>query len=332
MNGPTDQSNPPPHLQARDRIARILLGHPLMVLDLLSAFFNFPWTREIDPARMEDRSLPSIGPDLVERRHDAVWRISMGENDSRYVCVMLEFQTNRRWNMAMRMLSYVTALYDSLLLKNELPAKHAFPAVLPIVVYVGNQEWTPTLEARELVEAAPEGLEQLQVSHRYLLLDVQRLPRLPESSPNRVEALFRVERSEKPEDLDAFVAMVKDLFPGEGYDDFKRAIIGWAYHVMQKALPRERLPEPSSVEEVQAMLQERVLPWGEQKLAEGRSEGQRELVLRMARARFGDGVAQLLSARLAHELSVDRLAQVSELIYSCASGDTLLDQLQQQEV
>ena len=87
------------------------------------------------------------------------------------------------------------------------------------------------------------------------------------------------------------------------------------------------------------MLHERVLPWGEQKLAEGRSEGraegrsegQRELVLRMARARFGDGVAQLLSARLAHELSVDRLAQVSELIYSCGSGDTLLDQLQQQE-
>ncbi len=209
---------------------------------------------------MEDRSLPSIGPDLVERRHDAVWRISTGENDSRYVCVMLEFQTNRRWNMAMRMLSYVAALYDSLLLKNELPAKHAFPAVLPIVVYVGNQEWTPTLEARELVETAPEGLEQLQVSHRYLLLDVQRMPRLRESSRNRVEALFRVERSEKPEDLDAFVAMIKDLSPGEGSDDFKRAIIGWAYHVMQKALPKERLPEPSSVEEAQAMLHERVLP------------------------------------------------------------------------
>ena len=336
MNDATDQPNFPPHLQARDRIARILLGHPLMVLDLLNAFFDFPWTRGIDPGRMEDRGLPSIGPNLVERRHDAVWRVPIGENDSRYVCVMLEFQTDRRWNMAMRMLSYVTALYDSLLLKNELPAKHVFPAVLPIVVYAGKQRWTPTLEARELVEPAPEGLEQLQVSHRYLLLDVQRLPRLPESSRNRVEALFRVERSEKPEDLDAFVAMVKDLFPGEGYDNFKRAIIGWAYHVMQKALPSERLPEPSSVEEVQTMLQERVLPWGEQKLAEGRAEGraegQRELVLRTARTRFGDSVAQVLSARLSRELSVDRLEQVLELIYSCASADTLLDQLQRQEV
>ncbi len=96
------------------------------------------------------------------------------------------------------------------------------------------------------------------------------------------------------------------------------------------------------------MLQERVLPWGEQKLAEGRSEGraegrsegraegrsegQRELVLRTARTRFGDCVAEVLSARLAHELSVDRLEQVLDLIYSSASGDTLLDQLQQREV
>ena len=132
-----------------------------MVLDLFRALFDFPWARGIDPARMEDRSLPGIGPNLVERRHDAVWRIPMGENDSRYVCVMPEFQTDRRWNMAMRMLSYVTALYDSLLLKNELPTKHAFPAVLPIVVYADKQNWTPTLEARELVEPAPEGLEQL---------------------------------------------------------------------------------------------------------------------------------------------------------------------------
>ena len=76
------------------------------------------------------------------------------------------------------------------------------------------------------------------------------------------------------------------------------------------------------------MLQERVLSWGEQKMA----EGQRELVVRTARTRFGDGVAQELSARLAHELSVDRLEEVLDLIYSCASGDALLDQLQQREV
>ena len=84
------------------------------------------------------------------------------------------------------------------------------------------------------------------------------------------------------------------------------------------------------------MLQERVLPWGEQKLAEGRVEGRveglRERVLRKARTRFGDGVAQVLSVRFAHEQSVDRLEQVLDLIYSCASGDTLLDQLQQREV
>ena len=76
--------------------------------------------------------------------------------------------------------------------------------------------------------------------------------------------------------------------------------------------------------------------WRRRKLAEGyaeaRAEGQREFVVRVARARFSSGVAQVLSARLACEESVERFVQVLELIYFCASGDTLLDQLQLQEV
>ena len=327
MSPTKDKLNPPPHLQALDRICRILLGHPLMLLDLLNGYFRFAWARQVDPASMENRTLPSITPNLVERRHDTVWRVPLDDNRSHYVCVMVEFQKSRPWNMAMRMLGYVTALYDSMMARQELGDRRAFPPVLPIVIYFGERAWTPKLEVGELIEPVPEGLEGLQVSHRYLLLDVRRLPRLDDSSGNRVEALFQLERSETPEDLDRFVAMVRDLFPGEGYDDFKRAIIGWAYHVMQKALPDERLPEPDSVEEVQEMLQANVLPWGEQK----RAEGQKELVVKMARSRFGDAVAQSLSARLAHEQSAEYFAHILGLIYSCSSGDTLLDQLQQQE-
>ena len=329
-----DPSKLPPHLQARDRVSKILLDHPLMVRDLLTEYFHFPWAHQIDPAKMQNRNLPSIAPNLVERRHDAVWRIPVGDQ-SRYVCLLLEFQSSPRWNMAMSMLGYVSALYDSLLARGELKGKRAYPAVLPIVIYVGEEVWTPKLEASELVEPVPEGLENLQVSQRYLLLDVRRRPRLEAASGNRVEALFRLERSEAPEDLDRFVEMVKDLFPDEGYADFKQALISWAYYVMQKALPGEKLREPSSVEEVQTMLQEQVMPWGEQRRAqgraEGRAEGQRELVVKMARSRFGDSVAQSLSDRLAREQSVENLERISALIYSCATGDTLLDQLQQQE-
>ena len=69
------------------------------------------------------------------------------------------------------------------------------------------------------------------------------------------------------------------------------------------------------------------MPLGEQQLA----GGQRELVLKMARSRFGDQGAQSLPARVARESSFEHLAQILELLYSRASGDTLLDQLQQQE-
>ena len=115
---------------------------------------------------IQNYGLPSIASNLIEHRHDAVWRIPVGKQLFRYVYVMLEFQTNRRWNMAMRMVAYVTALYHSLMSRGELKQQHAYPAVLPIVVYVGEEEWTPELEAGKLVEPAPEGLEALQLSHR----------------------------------------------------------------------------------------------------------------------------------------------------------------------
>ena len=57
------------------------------------------------------------------------------------------------------------------------------------------------------------------------------------------------------------------------------------------------------------------------------AERQRELVVKMARSRFGNAVAQSLSARLAREQSAEYFAHIGELIYSCSSGDTLLDQL-----
>ena len=90
------------------------------------------------------------------------------------------------------------------------------------------------------------------------------------------------------------------------------------------------------------MLQANVLPWGEQKRAEGYAEGYaeglaevqkelEELVVKMARSRFGDAVAQSLSARLASKQSTEYLMRISGMIYSCTSGDTFLDQLQQQE-
>ena len=86
------------------------------------------------------------------------------------------------------------------------------------------------------------------------------------------------------------------------------------------------------------MLQANVLPWGEQKRAEGRAEGRaevqkelEELVVTMARSRFGDVVAQELSARLASEQPAEYLMRITGMIYSCTSGDTFLDQLRQQE-
>ena len=54
-----------------------------------------------------------------------------------------------------------------------------------------------------------------------------------------------------------------------------------------------------------------------------------ELVVKMARSRFGDRVAQMLSTRLADEASFENLERISKLIYAYATGEAFLAQLQQ---
>ena len=58
--------------------------------------------------------------------------------------------------------------------------------------------------------------------------------------------------------------------------------------------------------------------------AQGRTEGERALLVRQAARRFGSGTAERLSALLNRIDDPDRLAEVSDMSVDCATGDDLL--------
>ena len=63
--------------------------------------------------------------------------------------------------------------------------------------------------------------------------------------------------------------------------------------------------------------------------AEGHREGERKLILRQARIRFGEQLADSLTGLLEGIADADRLEEIGEWLLVCDSGDALLARLQQ---
>ena len=73
------------------------------------------------------------------------------------------------------------------------------------------------------------------------------------------------------------------------------------------------------------MLETESLTWADRM----RAEGERKLLLRQARIRFGEGLARSLAVRLEGIADVDRLEEIGEWLLVCESGDVLLSRLEQ---
>ncbi len=85
--------------------------------------------------------------------------------------------------------------------------------------------------------------------------------------------------------------------------------------------------------EVVDMLETESETWADRMRAEGRREaleGERKLLLRMARIRFGEALADSLAVPLDGIADADRLEQIGEWLMVCDSGDALLARLGQQ--
>ena len=76
------------------------------------------------------------------------------------------------------------------------------------------------------------------------------------------------------------------------------------------------------------MLRERVKEWNRQLLEDGRAEGQLELMRRMAARKFGDETAERLAKRLEAVHDAERMAEIGEWLFECASGEELLERLE----
>jgi hypothetical protein len=248
--------------------------------------------------------------------------------------------------MAVRLLSYVGLLYQDLIHARRLSGGGKLPAVLPIVLYNGEQRWRAATKLSELIEPPPAGLEPFQPELQYLLLDEGRYSaeELSARERNLAAALFRLERSPTLDSTRALIEALERWLRAPARSGLRRAFAVWLARVLLPLrLPGVEVPEMNDLIEVNTMLAERVIEWTEQwkqegleqglrqGLEQGRAQGleqgladERRLLVRLARRRFDTACADQLAALLEAVDDPERLAEIGEWIIDSADSETLL--------
>jgi predicted transposase YdaD len=264
-----------------DHSYKLLFSHPEMVRDLLLGFVHEAWVSELDFSTLERVNTSYISEDLRRREDDIIWRVRRSDDQADgwlYIYLLMEFQSQPDPWMAMRMLVYVGLLYQELIKGKHFTKSGKLPPVFPLVLYNGEQAWKAAEHTAEMIEPLPGGLVDYRPDLRYLLIDESRYAGQPlPSSENLAAALFHLENSQAPEELQAMVKILAQWLYAPEQAQIRRAFTAWLKKVLLPGrLPGVDIPELADLNEVNTMLAERVKEWTQQWKAQGKQEGLEE--------------------------------------------------------
>ena len=246
-----------------------------MVKDLLTGFIHEDWVNELNFDVMEPVKTSFISDSLRQREADVIWRIQWSGRWL-YVYVLIEMQSSVDSMMALRLLSYVSLLYQDLAQRKELTPTGKLPPVFPITLYNGHRPWNAAQSMETLVEPVPESLQGYQLQFRYFLLDECQLTAAELPLSNLVSALVALENSESPDALNQALSSLITWLNQDTQEHrrLRRTFTVWlGRSLLPSRFPGVELPALDDLSEVRHMLSERVIEWTQQWKAEGMDEG-----------------------------------------------------------
>ena len=315
-----------------DHAYKLLFSNAPLVKDLIQGFVGEEWVHQTDFSTLEKVGDGYVTDDLRERESDVVWRLRWGRESWIYVYLLLEFQSTVDPSMAMRVLAYVSLLYQDLLRQGVRTPSGRLPPILPLVLYNGNRPWNAALDAEELIEEVPGGLGRHRPSLRYWLVDESRLSEseLASEPDNLAAALFRLEQSHGLDQVQRLVARLHELMPGPEHRELRRAFAIWLSQVLLPSrLPGVRIPAVTELWEVKTMLAEQAIDWTREWKDKGREEGRQEgrqetlkglrpAVLAQLEQRFGP-LTEDARRRIEAIDSVEEMADLLKRVLSASS-------------
>jgi len=140
---------------SHDKSYKRLFSNPELVKELIEGFVSPEIACVLDFDSLEKVEGSFITPAMKEREGDLIWKLK-AEQTTVYVYLLLEFQSTVNHAMPVRMMQYISALYDSLIQQKHSDVKDGLPPVLPIVLYNGDAHWTAKTSIQDMMPTYPK--------------------------------------------------------------------------------------------------------------------------------------------------------------------------------
>jgi hypothetical protein len=242
------------------------------VPEALAAGLDFSGLQRVNPKF-------HIGWRSVQRREsDVIWRLPTREDTDIYLYLLIEFQSESDWWMAVRTQVYQGMLWQHVIDEKKLKTGAQLPPLLLVVLYNGKQRWEAPTEISKLIALSPSSaLWPWQPCVRYHLLDMGAFPGDDLARRTTLAALlFRLEQRPPGSELKALFREVVSWFRlNEGLDGLRRLFA----ELIREAFTGLGLAAPTSDDlvELTTMMKSNLLTlgesWKEQWKAEGLAEG-----------------------------------------------------------
>ena len=335
MAAPPVRASPLPH----DAAYKAMYRHPQAIRDLFRYLVapRGPLGPEtvaaLDLSTLAKLPAEWVTADFRRRHGDQVWRIRLREagddaGAEAWLLLLLEFQSRADTDMALRILGYVVELYRDLEAQGVVRPGTRRPPVLPVVIHNGESPWRAPVRVAELI-ALPRvpaqvrrDLRALQPSQRLHVVDFPRY-RQEDLVPGNVVSLQIGFEHAGPSDYARLLPAVGELKDAS----LRRTVWEW---VVRRARRDGVALEEVDVEGTyfRSRIGENFKRATQAWFAEGRAEGQAELMRRQAARKFDAATAARLGERLAGITDPERLAEVGEWLLECEHGDELLGRVE----
>ena len=241
-----------PHRRAHDATYLWIFSEPIVVREMLEIHCK-QWVKSelIDYDSLRRLQGQFVTPEGERRTLDIAWTARYG-GDRDLVCIM-EFQSTRDPDMLIRLMEYghrlLVDLFRSKRMRSDNPAS---PHGLAIVIYNGEEDWTP--QGSHGIDGPPPGRNGLAARPHpwwsFLFVNIRKLARDQAALDTLVVWLGRAEATrDKKELLELADAVLKRY---NDYADLKHAIMLWICELTRTWVddPKIKWPEPKRLEDV----------------------------------------------------------------------------------
>ena len=297
-----------------------LFGHRELIYDLVTHFFQTKDMSAIDVNSLEKINAHYIDEKYRRRENDVVWKMRVAD-EWVYLYLMLEFQSKTDKYMAIRLMGYISLLYQDLIKSKILGKKRKLPPILPWVIYTGETTWSAPQHSYELLEPTiPNVLKKHFPCFHYRVLDIghYRLKKGDSEKNNLIIPLIELEQCvyDRTYAQSVIKRLAKQLRSSE-HDSLRRAFSIYINRVLN--LKGMHSDNGYDTEEDLDMLAERMKAYDqkiqkearEAGIEEGIQKGRQEGIKEGIKEGRKEGMRKLILALLKKGVSKELIAEVA---------------------